>query len=198
LGLSLVTPPTGDPISLEEAKAHLRITDSNEDGLIASYILAARQHVENDTHKRMLTQTMDYTIDYGWPYCDCEPCIEFPIGPVQSVTSITYVDTDGATQTLPTSQYVSANLGVNVESGYPYIEPAYGVTWPTVRNQAAAITVRFVAGWTLSTIPNPLMQAMRMLIGHVNENREAVASGSFVDVPLGLEFFLSGYRDRRC
>ncbi len=198
MGLSLVTPPTSDPISLAEAKAHCRITSDEEDGLIASYILAARQLVENDTHKRMLTQTLDYTIDHDWPYSSCYgPRIEFPIGPVQSVVSISYVDSSGMPQTLATSEYVAANMGSAVQSGYPYIEPAYGITWPVVRCQPAAITVRFVAGWTLSDVPNPLMQAMRLLLSHVNENREAVASGSFMEVPLGLEFLLSAYRDRR-
>jgi uncharacterized phiE125 gp8 family phage protein len=84
-----------------------------------------------------------------------------------------------------------------VQSGEPYIEPAYGVTWPSVRWQGAAITVRFVAGWDLSNVPNPLMQAMRMLLAHAGENREAVVNGSFTEVPLGVESFLSAYRDRR-
>lgn len=201
MGLALVTPPAYDPISLAEAKAHCRITSSDEDGTIVGYILAARQHIENECHLRIVTQTLDYTIDDDWP---CEIArgyhrqrITFPIGPVQSVTSITYVDGDGSTQTLGTDQYVVANFGTTVQSGRPYIEPAYNVTWPTVRCQSAAITVRFVAGWDLSNVPNPIMHALRLLISHADQNREAVASGAFGEIPLGVEAFISPYRDLR-
>jgi uncharacterized phiE125 gp8 family phage protein len=197
----LVTAPAFDPISLSEAKAHCRVTSTDEDGLLVGYILAARQYVENETCKRLITQTLDYTIDYDWPCKFVRGCyesrIEFPIGPVQSVTSISYIDSNGAIQTLSTSDYVLRNAGVAMQSGDAYIEPAYGVTWPSVRWQGAAIIVRFVAGWDLSNVPNPLMQAMRMLLAHATENREAVVNGSFTEVPLGVESFLSSYRDRR-
>jgi uncharacterized phiE125 gp8 family phage protein len=201
LGLSLVTAPAFDPLSLAEAKAQLRSTSDEEDGLIAGFILAARQYVEDETQKRLITQTLDYTIDDDWP-CKLtrgyyRQRIEFPIGPVQSVTSVTYVDLNGAAQTLSTNDYVTGNMGTAVQSGVPYIEPAYSVIWPTPRCQSAAITVRFVAGWDLSSVPNPLMQAMRMLVAHADANREAVSNGTFNEVPLGVESYLSAYRDRR-
>lgn len=198
MGLATVTPPALDPISLSEAKAHCQVTYTDEDGLIAGYILAAREYVENECFRRLITQTIDYTIDDGWP-CKIvrgyyRQRIEFPIGPVQSVTSITYIDGSGAQQTLATNQYVTGNMGTAVQSGRPYIEPAYGVTWPTVRCQPVAVTVRFVAGWDLSSVPNPIMQALRMMIFHAERNREAVSGGSFVEVPLGVESLISPYR----
>ena len=201
MGLASVTGPTFDPISIAEAKAHCRITSTDEDGLIAGYILAARQYVENECQLRLATQTLDYTIDDDWPCViargDYRQRIEFPIGPVQSVTTISYIDSDGVAQTLATDQYVVANMGTAVQSGRAYVEPAYGVTWPTVRCQPAAITVRFVAGWTLSSVPNPIMQVLRLLISHADQNREASASGTFSELPLGVESFISAYRDLR-
>jgi uncharacterized phiE125 gp8 family phage protein len=197
VGLAVVTPPAADPLSLAEAKAHLRVTSSDEDGLIAGYILAAREYVENDTHLRLITQTLDYTIDDGWPCVIARgryrTRIELPVKPVASVTSISYIDSSGAAQTLAADQYV-----VRTDGPVPFVEPAYGVSWPGVRSQSAAITVRFVAGTSVSDVPNPLMQAMRLLVAHANENREAVsASGTFVEVPLGVEAFLSPYRYTR-
>jgi uncharacterized phiE125 gp8 family phage protein len=197
VGLVTVTPPASDPLSLAEAKAHLRVTSADEDGLIAGYILAAREFVENATHLRLITQTLDYTLDDGWPCVIARgryrTRIELPVKPVASVTSISYVDGSGVSQTLAANQYV-----VRTDGTVPFIEPAYGVSWPSVRCQSAAITVRFVAGTALSDVPNPLMQAMRLLVAHANEHREAVsASGTFTEVPLGVEAFLSPYRYTR-
>lgn len=199
MGLSTVTAPAFDPISLAEAKAHCRVTTTDEDGLIAGYILAARQFVENECFLRLATQTIDYTIDGDWPCVGSRGYyrqrIDFPIGPVQSITSVSYVDGSGATQTLSPSLYVTGNLGTAVQSGRPYIEVAYGSTWPVARCQPATITVRAVVGWDLSNVPNPLMQAMRMLIGHQYEIREAVNVGSTVTtMDYAIEAFLSPYR----
>jgi uncharacterized phiE125 gp8 family phage protein len=194
MGLSVVTAPTQEPMSLVEAKDHLRETSSDQDGLIAGYILAAREMVESATHRRLITQTLDYTIDDGWP---CEVVngydrlrIRLPVNPVQSVTSITYVDSSGSNQTLSSSLYV-----LRADGPVAYIDPTYGSSWPTPRCQPVAVTVRFVAGWTLSDVPNPLMQAMRMLVGHFYQNREVAIIGSTVaEIPMGVESLLSAYR----
>jgi uncharacterized phiE125 gp8 family phage protein len=197
MGLSLVTPPAFDPITLAEAKAHLRVTSDDEDGLIVAYILSAREFVENETHLKLITQTLDYTVDDNWPCVrvrgDYKTRIEFPVKPVSSVSSVSYVDTSGVTQTLGTDQYV-----LRTDGAVHFVEPAYDATWPSVRCQTAAITIRFVAGYALSDVPNPLMQAMRMLIGHQYEIREAVNIGNIVTkIDIGVEAFLSAYRFTR-
>lgn len=196
MGLSVLTPPAYDPLSLAEAKAHLELTSDDRDGLIAGYILAAREFVESATHRKLITQTLAYTIDDEWPYAEargyCRQRIELPVQPVASVSSITYVDGNGSTQTLATDQYV-----VSTDGAVPFIEPAYGVTWPTVRYQPAAITVTFIAGSSLSDVPNQLMQAMRMLVAHAMANREAVSNGTLTEVPLGIEAYISSYRYTR-
>jgi uncharacterized phiE125 gp8 family phage protein len=197
VGLVVITPPASDPLSLAEAKAHLRVTSDDEDGIIAGYILAAREFVENATHRRLITQTLDYTIDDGWPCVIARGYyrtrIELPVQPVASVSSISYVDSAGATQTLSSSLYV-----VRTDGPVAFIEPAYDVSWPSVRCQTAAITVRFVAGTALSEVPNPLMQAMRLLVAHQYEQREAVNVGNIVTpMDLAVEAFLSPYRYTR-
>lgn len=196
MGLTLVTPPTIDPISLSEAKAHLRVAIADDDGLIAGYILAAREHIENETRRAFLTQTWDYTIDYCWP---CERVggsykrrIVLPRPPVQSVTSITYIDLNGATQTLAANQYKLAKA----DTGEWFIEPAYGVTWPSVRNEMAAVTVRFVAGYGANPgdVPEPLRQAILLLIGHFYENREAVGAANLIELPFAVASLVFPYR----
>ncbi len=196
MGLSVVTPPTFDAVSIAEAKAHARIDSTDEDGLLAGYLLAAREWIESQTHLKLCTQTLDLTIDDCWPYANvrgvCRKRIEFPVKPVASITSVTYVDSDGATQTLASNQYVLRNDGA-----VPFIEPAYGVTWPSVRYQTAAITVRFVAGWTQAEIPHSILQAIRLMFGHADKNREAVSTGTFNEIPLGVEALISPYRFTR-
>lgn len=192
MGLTLFTPPTAEPVSLVEAKAHLRVTDDTEDGLIAAYILAARQAAEDYTRRKLYTQTWDYFIDRGWPTVDVDgierPRIVIPLPPLQSVTSISYYNGVGTLTTLAADQYL-----VDVSDMEGRIEPAYGVTWPTVRDQMSTIRVRMVVGYT--ALPEPIRHAILLSVGHLYANREAVVVGtSAVELPLGAQSLLFPYR----
>lgn len=188
MGLSLVTGPTTDPVTLGEAKAHCRIGIPDDDGILAGYILAARNYVEGQTHRMMLTQTWDCTFDYCWPTRGCYTQLDIPLSPVQSVTSVSYVDSDGATQTLASDQYT-----VVTNRSKSFIVPAYNVTWPTVRWVPDAITVRAVVGYTQT--PDELRQAILMLVGHFYENRESIVIGQTpAEVPMAVEALTSPFR----
>lgn len=193
----LITPPTSDPITLVEAKAHCRVDIDDDDGLIAGYILAARHHLETEARRAFMTQTWDLTLDYTWPQERVDGCwrnrIVLPRPPVQSVTSISYIDSAGATQTLAADQYKLAKA----DTGEWFVEPAYGVTWPSIRREMAAITVRFVAGYGSNPgdTPEPLRQAMLLLIGHWYENREAISIGNIVnELPLAVASLVFPFR----
>lgn len=195
-GKVLTQAPTTDPVSLAEAKAHCRITSTDEDGLLAGYILAARQHVERDTGRVLISQRWVYTIDRCWPSAWDGLCyrtrIVVPITPLQSVVSIQYVDTDGSTQTLASNQY-----RVIKDRMFGYVEPEFGVSWPAVRAQSDAITVTVEAGYGANPgdVPEPIRQAMLLLIGQWHENREAVITGTIVaEMPLGVEALLFPFR----
>ena len=115
-----------------------------------------------------------------------------PKAPLQSVSSITYVDTAGATQTLATSEYV-----VDGATHIGRIYSAYGATWPAVRCQPRAITVRFVCGYggNPGDIPEPIRQAMLLLVGHWYENRETVnVDNSTSELPFTTQALLSPFR----
>lgn len=198
MGLSLVTGSSIDPISLAEAKAHCRVTSTDEDGLLVGYILAARQYVESITNRLLITQTWDFFIDQDWPYVfdfDSKTnrrLIEIPRAPVQSIMSIMYVDTAGATQTLASNQYL-----VDTSTPITRIEPAYSVCWPQVRCQAKAITVRFIAGYGdgPGSVPEPIRQAMLMLVGFWYETRETVNVGNITsELPLSTQALLAPFR----
>lgn len=198
--LTLITGPAIDPVSLGEAKAHLKFTSSEEDGLVAGYIIAARTHCEDHTSRVFMTQTWEMKLDANWPTVFDRPTVSprtrilLPNPPAQSVTSITYIDTTGTLQTLAPSQYAFSKGDI-----FGFIEPAYGASWPAVRNQLETITVRYVAGYGPSPgdLPEPIRQAILFLVGHYAENREPVAvdiRGTPIELPLTVTSLLQRYQ----
>ena len=189
MALELVTGPTQEPVTLDEAKAQLRLDIADDDGLLAGYLIAAREHIEGQIKRDLVTKTWDYTIDWAWPVRGVKQHIRLPINPVQSVTSVSYVDEAGATQTLATSQYTVA-----ARTSYSYVTPAYDVTWNTTRRVPDAVTVRFVSGYL--HCPQDLKAAVMLLAAHFYENREAVTAKAMSEVPLSVDALLSPYTDR--
>jgi hypothetical protein len=90
------------------------------------------------------------------------PCgyqgIWLPFPPVTSVTSVTYVDVNGASQTLDPSTYALVGGGEDVSR----IVPTYGTTWPKAEYNPEAIKVQYVAGY--ASIPPALIIAMQLLV----------------------------------
>jgi len=185
--LSLVAAPTLEPISIAEARAQCRVDGNDEDGLIAGYVLAARDYVETYTRRALMTQTWD---QIG----NClvnEIVLKKP--PIQSVTSVKYLDGSGVEQTLAPSQYRI----VRRDTGEYVIVPAYGVTWPTPQAVEGAVTVRFVAGYGAapSNVPEAIRQALLILVAHLYAIREPVVTGTIVsEVPLSVDTLLFPHR----
>lgn len=196
---SLKTAPTAEPITLGEAKSHLRLTstDTAEDDLISSLIVAAREHVETYTNRALLTQTWYWKAD-GFP-CGGAPIV-LPRPPLVSITSISYVDQNGATQT-----WAAGSTGYQLvkpagpKAQYARIAPSYGVWYPTTRCQPEAVTVEYVCGYGDETnVPESIKHAMKLLIGHWYENREAVdMAAAAAEVPIAVAALLGGYTVER-
>jgi uncharacterized phiE125 gp8 family phage protein len=183
MSLSLVTDLTDEPVSLEDQKDHLRLDITADDHYVADCITAARVFVEGQTKRSLMPKTYDYSIDSAWPYKYGSIRIDFPVNPVASVTSITYVDTDGASQTLASNQYTVVG-----RAHHSYIVPAYGVSFPDVRSVPNAITVRFIVGDS-DNIPQELHRAILILAGFYYENRETGAGA-----PDAVEALISPFR----
>jgi uncharacterized phiE125 gp8 family phage protein len=128
---------TLDPVSLDEAKEACDYEGDDRDGQFRAWIKTATEAVEHDCERALCTQTCKL-------YLPCFPCeIEIPKPPVASITSITYTDTAGTTQTLATSVYQS-----NLKRTPPRIREAYSQQWPQTRDETEnAVTVTFVAGY---------------------------------------------------
>lgn len=204
-GLTLVTPPAAEPVTLAEAKAHLRVEIADDDALIADLVAAARQAAESHTRRALITQTWRLTLDRfpgkPLPWWDGvregadvpEPAnaIELPRPPLQSVTSVTaYDDADAATVMAATDYFVDSDH----EPGRVVLRS--GKTWPVVLRVAAGVEIEYVAGYGAATdVPEAIRQGLLLLVGHFYENREAVAAaGAVSELPLGVAALWRPYR----
>lgn len=190
--LSLVTAPVGEPVTLADAKAQLAIDVDDYDGLLKGLIAAARRHVETVTGRALLTQTWDAKFE---EFPEDDDGLWLPKAPLQSVTSVSYVDANGTTQTWSSATYtVDAPVGPHAQRGRVY--PNYGLLYPTTQDIPNAITVRFVAGYgtTVASVPEELRLALVLLVGHWFANREAVVSEMREPLPMGVEALLWPYK----
>lgn len=181
----VITAPSVEPLSLTEAKLHLREDLSTQDTLITALIVAAREYAELYTGRVFVQRTLEWTQDC-FPYC-----IELPFPPLVSVSSVKYIDTDGVLQTVSAADYQ-----VDTYSEPGKVKPAYGVAgWPSVRSSDFnAVQVRYVAGYPegspadyASGVPEPVKQWMRIRIAQLYEHREAVIAGT-IAAPLPRDF----------
>lgn len=168
MGLAVITPPSEEPVSLTELKAHLRVDSTDDDAYITSLGKAGREWVESYCHRQLVTATWDLRLD--------KFSSEFllPLPELQSVTSIKYIDTDGVTQTVTGSTYV---IDTDQEPGR--IRLAYDKSWPDDRrSEKNGVTIRFVAGYgAASAVPDQIKAALFLYTGHLYEHREAVTIG---------------------
>jgi uncharacterized phiE125 gp8 family phage protein len=193
MSLFLATAPTVEPVTLEEAKLHLRVSHDSEDALIERLIVSAREHVELITGRAVMRQTWDQKAD-GFP-CWSQPIwIEKP--PCSSITSISYVDTNGDTQTWSSALYTT-DLPTGPHARMGRVVPAYLQTYPQTRCVQNAVTVRFVAGYgtSPSAVPSAIKSAIHMLVGHWYATRESVIVGvSASAVPQSVDALLWPFR----
>lgn len=190
--LNLVTGPSQEPVTLEGVKLHARIDYDADDELIVEFISTAREWVEGQTKRALVTQTYDLYLDYGFPTNqDGQPCIRLPVNPVASVSSITYKSESAPSPetTLAASQYIAVTRKYG-----SYIVPAYNVDWPTPRRVPEAVTVRFVAGESASSVPSGLCTAIKLLATHLYERRDLIMDEALREIPYGVEALISPYR----
>lgn len=178
-------------VSLEEAKAHLRVDTDDENALIEGYVVAATQHVENATGRALITSSWRYTTDY------------FPVAgetlflgraPLIAVQTVKYIDTAGGLITWSSSDYIVDTSGWAGGE----IALAYSKFWPTTRYVRNAITVDFTAGYGSdpSLVPAPLKAAVMLVLNDIYEIRGAQLPGMTITQNETVERLLMPYRTR--
>lgn len=201
LALTLLAPPTQEPIRLEEQKLHNRVSLHEDDTLILGQISTFRDYAERFTGLQFLTAVYRLSVP-----CFEACCLRFPRPPLQSLVGtyvdvlgatqplgITYVDSNGVTQTLATTVY-----GVDTDSlpGRVYLLP--GQSWPSLYSVPNPVQATFKAGYvTIGAFfarHASLRSALLLGGGHLYEHREASQEAgvgkALSEIPLGVEALL--------
>lgn len=191
--LLTVAYPTIEPITLEQARLHLRLDaiDSNghpDDDLVEGLIAAAREWCESFTGRILAGTAYELRLDAFMEE------IELPVKPVREVTGITYVDADLAFQTLDPSQYE-----LSPDPFAPTLTAATTNGWP----DGTDVRIAFDAGYLsesdstgLPAAPASMRAAMLLIIGHLYTNREETTAQVMEELPIGVKSLLRPYRDR--
>lgn len=189
--------PVSEPITLDEMRLHLGITqttDTSRDSVIQTRIKAARSWAEKFTRRPFITQTFTGYYD-NWPECG-DYTYRFDLrSPVQSVTSIKYIDEDGTQQTLSASLY-------DVDKSSPdrvFVIPKYGQDWPTVREYNNAVEIIYVAGYgAAAAVPEDIKEALRFIVGQWEVFQPSIEGVMRpFTIPYAAEQLLAPYRDFR-
>ena len=170
MALVMTSGPAAEPVTLQEAKAHLRVDHASEDVLISSLILTSRLHVEAALDLALIDQAWTLQLD-RW---SGSGVVEIPLSPVKTVSGVRVKDASGGMITIAPESYIvdtaSRPARVVFETGS---QPHPGV-------RAAGIEVTFTAGFGTqpSHVPAPLRHAILMLVAHWYDNREVAEAGS--------------------
>jgi len=162
MGIKVITPPTGEPVTQLVCERHLERDGAYDSPpatqpdaeLIAGMLSAAREHAEQFTSLSLAPQTLELALD-RFPSNE----IELTNGPVHSITSVTYIDADGNVQTVDELDYVLDDYSDSF-----WLLPADGFTWPSTQSFVNAVKIRYVAGYSLpddSPQPFPLPKSIR-------------------------------------
>lgn len=163
--IEVVTAPTSEPVTVDEAKRAAKVDYTEEDTLVASWIKQAREEVETDASICLMPQTIRFHLDYF-------PAWEVPLRryPLNAVSSITYADMNGTTITLSASLY-----RFDSTTNPPRVEPAYAYTWPVAREQSQSVKITCTAGYTsASLVPEIAKQAIRLRVAMNVVEREGL------------------------
>jgi len=189
-GARLLTPAVGEPLTLAAVKAHLRVDIDDDDDLISGLIQAARQYIEDRCWIAMLTQTWVLGLE-TWP----DKPLRLPRTPlltVPTISQVRYKNNSGVAQVLASSVYTVLATGEWTLD--------YAQSWP-IDFRHWSIEIEYSVGYGTSgtSVPAPMLAALKLMLGHLYENREAVMAGaglSAMILPLAVDSLLALYEVR--
>ena len=172
MSLTLNTPPSTEPVSLAEAKAHLKLDTSDEDDLVAALIAAARARAEWHTGRALIAQSWTLWLD-AWP----RDAIEIPLPPLQSVTRLVVHAPDDTPRILDPSTY-----RIDAASAPARLALKENISPPTNLRPMNAVELAFTAGYgEADAVPAPFKQAILQIVADLHTNRgdaDAVVSNA--------------------
>ena len=182
MSLTLITPPLSEPVTLAEAKAHLKVDTTADDALISSLIVAARARAEWHTGRAFVTQSWTLWLD-AWPKSGL---IEIPLPPLQSVTQAATYALDDTRTVLDPSLY-----RVDLASAPARLALKETVVPPAILRTVNAVEIAFAAGYGgASAVPEPIRQAILQIVADLYSHR---GDGAEI-VPFTAQALLAPYR----
>ena len=185
---ALVTPPASLPVSLEQAKAHLRVEDDAEDDLIAAAIAAVVGHLDGYTGilgRALMPQVWSEFFGF-WP---ASRVLELRLAPVASIVSVRARATDGTEADLDPASYRL----LSGSSARPILLFGLDVALPALASAPDALTVTYRAGYPLTgdtppkpTVPPALVSAILLMVGDLWRFRDSVQIGPSSPVPMSV------------
>lgn len=190
MALVLIAGPGAEPLTLDEVKMHLRVDGNTEDALITSLILTSRLHIEAALGLALMTQSWKLVLD-AWP---ADGLVPLPIAPVAAVTETRILAADGTPDTLPPGSFI-----LDSSRRPARLAPSEG-QWPPPGRRYAGIEIDLTAGFGTAPddVPQPIRQALLLLIAHWYEHRDPVEIGApATAVPHAVSRLLNPYRPVR-
>ncbi len=184
--LSLVVPPAAPTVTLEQARAHLKVDGTEEDALITDLVQAATRRVEFECSLALITQRWRYFRDC-WPRSGV---LEIPIHPVRSVISVKALTPSGLITVDPAYYEVdmaSRPARLRASPGFPPLAEGFNV-----------VEVLLEAGFgdAPDDVPADLRQAILLLTAFWFENREGSGAADSGGIPAEAARILGSWRGR--
>lgn len=184
--LILTMPPAAEPVSLAEAKAHLRVTHADDDAYLSRLIAAARRAVEQVTGLRLITQGWSLFVD-RWPDC---PALPLQLSPVTAIGDIIVYGSDDTPATVDPAHYY-----LDHASRPSRVVLRDDRTPPRGGRPVNAVEVRFTAGFgSAADVPDELHQAILLTLAHWFDHRGDGEGGA---LPLSASELLHAHRPVR-
>lgn len=197
--LTRVVDAESEAVSLIDLKQHLRIDEAEDHDVLNLLITAVRHAVEEHIERSIITTQWKVELD-GFPALGYDrlgtgvvatnDILTLPMQPIQSIQSIQYYDSADVQQTLSAPSYQFDVTG--------RVKPVSGTLWPTTYPRINAVEVNYTAGYTdAGQIPENLRLALKLLIGHYEQNREDSAFSQVNSIPNGAKYLLNPFRTHR-
>ncbi len=218
MAIKLLAAPAAEAVTLDEAKAHMRIDIADDDAIVTGLIAAARETIENLTGRKLITQkwrvifdrftrdevtfvafnrlfvrsVFDIAANHLTP--DSTRVIRIPMAPLQSIDLFTVIDSANAS-----ADFDPANFIADIDSEPARIVLKQSSDWPYPAADLAtanAVHIDFTAGYGLTgaAVPESLKLAIKMLAAHWYENREHTSPLTIKEVPMSVGALIQNYR----
>lgn len=189
-----IAAPSASPLSLADAKLHLRVISSDEDALIQSYIDAAVASLEGWSGMlggRVLIEQIWRDHFSCWP--TYRRALRLSIDPAIAIASVAYLDADGAEQAL---DHAALGGRIVTDAAGPALIFDDAASFPATALAPDAVRVAYTAGYgaTAADAPTPIVQALRLLVGHMYANREVAAPVPLAETPYAFRSLIGLYR----